>query len=97
MNHPIMSVPRLGGGQASPPTAPTVTPCLQTRWQRAHKHKLPLWHFQLDVQLEPEKNLSLDPYPEDCGFTFWCPSGALATLWGQQKVLEEARGMGAEA
>lgn len=43
MNHPIMSVPRLGGGQASPPTAPTVTPCLQTRWQRAHEHILPPW------------------------------------------------------
>ena len=29
MNHPLMSVPRLGGGQAVPPAAPTVTPCLQ--------------------------------------------------------------------
>ena len=30
MNHLIMSIPRLGSGQAVPPPVPTVTPYLQT-------------------------------------------------------------------
>ena len=30
MSHPIMSIPRLGAGQAVPSPVPTVTPYLQT-------------------------------------------------------------------
>ena len=30
MNHPIMSIPRLGAGQAVLPPVSTITPCLQT-------------------------------------------------------------------
>ena len=58
MNHPIMSVPRLGGGQASPPTVPTVTPCLQTDKQDGREPvniNYPLGHLQPDEQLDLEK------------------------------------------